>query len=113
LPEGRAVTACFDAQYAPGVAAALQHDVIVSGMVQGYTDDGQIAELCLEAIEPLEAEALDEPADTLPPARSAAELIERLTAVGVIGIWGDRADIGDSTEFATRLRRRAEAHRNT
>lgn len=36
------------------------------------------------------------------------ELVAALRASGVIGRWKDRTDIGDSTEFARRLRRRAE-----
>ena len=36
------------------------------------------------------------------------DLVAALRASGVIGRWKDRTDIGDSTEFARRLRRRAE-----
>jgi hypothetical protein len=34
------------------------------------------------------------------------ELIEELTANGMIGAWKDRTDIGDSVEFARQLRER-------
>jgi hypothetical protein len=34
------------------------------------------------------------------------ELIEVLTANGMIGAWKDRSDIGDPTEFARKLRER-------
>jgi hypothetical protein len=50
-----------------------------------------------------EAEA---PAEEQPTA--GAQLVEELTASGFIGAWEDRTDIGDSVEFARRLRRRAE-----
>lgn len=40
------------------------------------------------------------------------ELLEALVKSGFIGAWKDRTDIGDSVEFAQRLRRRAE-HRTS
>lgn len=36
------------------------------------------------------------------------ELVEMLQANGLIGMWADRADIGDSVTFARRLRERAQ-----
>jgi hypothetical protein len=61
-------------------------------------------------------EALDQVVDapepeTVPPPprpRTGAELVEQLTQNGLIGSWADRTDIGDSVEFARRLRERAQ-----
>jgi len=39
-----------------------------------------------------------------PPIRTAADL----ASSGLAGLWADRDDIGDSIEFARRLRRQAE-----
>jgi hypothetical protein len=40
------------------------------------------------------------------PRGTGRALIEELTANGMIGAWKDRADIGDPTEFARKLRER-------
>src|SRR5262245_42166026 len=40
--------------------------------------------------------------------RTGKELIDALTALGVVGMWEDRTDIGDSVEYARKLRREAE-----
>jgi hypothetical protein len=59
-------------------------------------------------------EVLDEWADAQeaqarPKPGTGAELVAELTASGFIGAWEDRSDIGDSVEFARRLRERAES----
>ena len=43
-----------------------------------------------------------------PPIRTAADLLQS----GLVGIWADRSDIGDSREFARRLRYEAEHRRD-
>lgn len=40
--------------------------------------------------------------------KSGAELVEYWEREGVIGIWADRADIGDSARYARALRKQAE-----
>jgi hypothetical protein len=39
--------------------------------------------------------------------KTGRELLAALEASGVIGVWADRRDIGDSVEFARQLRERA------
>src|SRR5437660_9911801 len=39
--------------------------------------------------------------------RTGKELLEELRASGFVGAWKDRTDIGDSVEFARRIRERA------
>jgi hypothetical protein len=61
-------------------------------------------------------EALDQVVDApeagtappAPPPRTGAELVAQLTQNGLIGSWADRTDIGDTVEFARRLRERAQ-----
>jgi hypothetical protein len=58
-------------------------------------------------------EVLDEWVEKQDAADSAeltegARLVAELTANGLIGMWADRTDIGDSVEFARRLRERAQ-----
>lgn len=65
----------------------------------------------LAALEALAAEATaasptDLPDDGKP--RTGKELLEALVALGIVGMWEDRTDIGDSVEFARKLRRQAE-----
>lgn len=45
---------------------------------------------------------------TLEKPHTARELLKALRDSGLIGMWKDRTDIGDSIEFAQRLRRVAE-----
>ncbi len=44
-----------------------------------------------------------------PPIRTAADLAKS----ELFGLWADRDDIGDSREFARRLRREAESRQGT
>ena len=58
-------------------------------------------------------EVLDEWANEQEPSApldetAGARLVAELTANGFIGAWKDREDIGDSVEFARRLRERAQ-----
>jgi hypothetical protein len=48
-----------------------------------------------------------DPADGKPA--TGKELLEALQRSGFIGAWKDRVDIGDSSEFARRLRERAQS----
>jgi hypothetical protein len=47
-------------------------------------------------------------AHSMPKPRNGAEQLALLEATGVVGLWADREDIGDSSEFAHALRKRAE-----
>ncbi|MDQ2799789.1 MAG: hypothetical protein M3Y13_09120, partial [Armatimonadota bacterium] len=43
-----------------------------------------------------------------PRPSNGAELVARLQEEGILGMWADREDMGDSGEFARKLRRQAE-----
>jgi hypothetical protein len=43
-----------------------------------------------------------------PQPSAGAELVAELKQSGLIGMWADRTDIGDSVDFARRLRERAQ-----
>lgn len=43
-----------------------------------------------------------------PRPKTGAELVARLKEEGILGMWANREDIGDSSEFARQLRRKAE-----
>ena len=43
---------------------------------------------------------------SIPP--TGAALLAALEVLGIVGMWEDRADIDDSSEFARDLRRRSE-----
>ena len=53
-------------------------------------------------------QAAPSPADNKRP-MIAADLLNS----GLIGMWADRTDIGDSREFASRLREQAQTRRRT
>jgi hypothetical protein len=59
--------------------------------------------------EVLDAWANDQEAQTPPQPGTGAELVAELNASGFIGAWENRTDIGDSVEFARRLRERVES----
>jgi hypothetical protein len=64
----------------------------------------------LAALEALAAKGAAAPS-TVPDdgkPRTGKELLDALIAAGVVGMWKDRTDIGDSVEFARKLRREAE-----
>lgn len=48
--------------------------------------------------------------DTVPPPqpKNGAELLALLEKEGIVGMWADRTDIGDSVEYARKLRKQAE-----
>jgi hypothetical protein len=52
---------------------------------------------------------LEESAPAAQPLTKGAQVIAQWEREGVLGIWGDREDIGDSSEYARKLRRRAES----
>lgn len=43
-----------------------------------------------------------------PRPRNGAELLALLEKEGIVGMWADRTDIGDSAEYARKLRKQAE-----
>jgi hypothetical protein len=50
--------------------------------------------------------------NTHPRIGTAGELLKVLQEEGIIGMWKDRDDIGDSVEFARKLRERATRRRS-
>lgn len=52
--------------------------------------------------------SLIEDALPAPKPRTGAELVALLKKEGILGMWADRTDIGDSVEYARTLRREAE-----
>jgi hypothetical protein len=53
-------------------------------------------------------EWIEEEEQTIEPPTTGKDLVELLQANGLIGMWADRTDIGDSVAFARRLRERAQ-----
>jgi hypothetical protein len=54
------------------------------------------------------ADALEADAPEEPMPKNGAELIAYWQKHGVIGDWADRTDIGDSVEYARKLREQAQ-----
>ncbi len=52
--------------------------------------------------------SLIEEALPAPKPRGGAELVALLKKEGILGMWANRTDIGDSVEYARALRREAE-----
>ncbi len=68
----------------------------------------QLKEEAEQNAEPLEHYLRLLIAQAMPRPRNGAELVARMEELGVLGMWADRQDIGDSVEFARRLREQAE-----
>jgi len=88
------------------------------GIIRGKTieliddpgiEEGRQVEVVVRVVDGTERERTRmpaQPAEVSPPEiRTAGDLLDS----GIIGIWADRADLGDGREFAARLRRQAES----
>ena len=65
-------------------------------------------ELRIKDIERLELAALPLfPTEEKKP-KTGRELLQALKATGLVGVWKDRTDIGDSSTFARKLRKKAQ-----
>jgi hypothetical protein len=62
-------------------------------------------------VPPQEVKEAADPGAAAGKPKSGRELLAALDAKGVIGVWADREDIGDSVEFARQLRERAWTRR--
>ena len=78
---------------------------------EGLGVEGASAERLLDSLRQVPAERWGEVMRFLeglkgaaPPIRTGADLLR----AGLIGLWGDRDDLGDSREFARRLRQQAQ-----
>lgn len=61
-----------------------------------------------EPVETFAVAWLEETLPEKPRSQTGAELVARLEEEGILGMWADRADIGDSLEYARKLRSQAE-----
>jgi hypothetical protein len=66
----------------------------------------QIIRELLEAHLPPGPPVVDAEMESGAPQRAGQELVAELTANGMIGAWRERTDIGDSVEYARKLRER-------
>src|SRR5262249_10211810 len=100
---GRAIPCKFEDHLEPDVRAALGRYVVASGKAKRREGEEQIEEMDLETIEGKGAAEV-----TPAKPKSAKELLRSLRESGVVGMWKDRDDIRDSSEFADRLRGRVQ-----
>ena len=76
---------------------------VASRLVKRAKSNGSTVE---EEAEALLEEALKTERITKP--QTGKELLKALRETGVVGMWKDRTDIGDSVEFPRELRRKAQ-----
>ena len=107
-PTGKYVQCAFEDLFLPLMKELLDSYVSASGEATLREDDGRIKELRIKDIEQMELEALPlfSEEDTKP--KTGRELLQALRANGLIGIWKDRTDVGDSSAFARKLREEAQ-----
>lgn len=74
--------------------------------VPGIVEDAST----IRPLRPIPAKAGTEVEIIVPEAKpeTAEDLFRALQEAGLIGLWKDRTDIGDSSDFARKLRQQAE-----
>jgi hypothetical protein len=101
---GKPVGCNFEDHLQPMIRTALGCYVAAVGVARRSSETGRIVELALEQVSVLDAPQTGAPILSRPA--TAQALLQSLRDAGVVGMWKDRDDIGDSSEFAEELRRR-------
>ncbi len=60
------------------------------------------------AVEEYAARLLEDVVPERPLPKTGAEIVARLEEEGIIGMWADREDMKDSTEYVNRLRQKIQ-----
>lgn len=98
-PHGKFLDCSFGDHLEPAVRGALGYYVAVTGEARRLKSDGPIQELSLQTIE-----ILGQPSKPT----NAKDLLQSLRDAGLVGMWKDRDDMGDSSDFAAQLRTRVQ-----
>jgi hypothetical protein len=105
---GHHVDCFFQDQHEPAIKDLLDSYVVATGEATLREADGRITRMQIQDIEGLElAPALITEEPVAKP-KTGKELLVALRASGLVGMWRDRGDIGDSGGFARDLRERAQ-----
>jgi hypothetical protein len=105
FPASGGYIACsFEDDHEPIIKESLDFYVIATGEATLRETDGRIKEMRVQDIE-----VFEQPPDLSPAQPSLKPLTARaLLESGLVGMWKDRTDIGDSAGFARQLRERAQ-----
>jgi hypothetical protein len=105
---GLHIDCSFQEQHEPLIIELLDSFVVATGEATLREADGRIKSMQIQDIEGREqAPTLAAEGPAVKP-KTGRELLQALRASGLVGMWQDRQDIGDSSEFARRLRERAQ-----
>lgn len=117
---GLHVDCSFQEQHETLIKELLDSLVVATGQATLREADGRIKRMYIQDIQGYEdvqgyedikghghALPLTDEGPVAKP-RTGRELLEALRASGLVGMWRDRQDIGDSSEFARKLRERAQ-----
>jgi hypothetical protein len=105
------VDCVFSEQHEPIIKELLDAYVRAAGEATLRESDGRIKKMQIQDIEGFDqasAPSLFAPAEK---PKTGRQLLEALRSSGLVGMWKDRTDIGDSSEFARRLREAAETRK--
>jgi len=102
------VDCSFQDQHEPLIKDLLDSYVVATGEATLREADGRIKSMQIQDIEGLEQVPAPIPEEPVAKPKTGKELLAALRASGLVGMWKDRKDIGDSSEFARKLRERAQ-----
>lgn len=105
---GSSITCVFEPRHEDTVKAALDRTVTVTGEAIESESSGDVTRVQVQELEVTDdpEDELDEPATLVPG--NGAHFLKVLTEAGVVGMWADRTDIADSSEYARQLREEAQ-----
>lgn len=107
-PSGHYIDCSFQEQHEPLIKELLDCYVVATGEATLREDDGIIKRIQIQDIESSELTSSLPIEEKAAKPNTGRELVAALRASGLIGMWKDRSDIGDSSEFARKLREQAQ-----
>jgi len=108
LSSGNSVSCQYEEQHEPLVKRLLGLHVIAMGEATARKANGNVRALRLQDISRAGRSPGKQSGGPAPQPKNGKELLDRLVKTGLVGLWKDRSDLGNSSTFARKLREDAE-----
>jgi hypothetical protein len=105
---GLRVDCVFSENHEPSIKELLDTYVRALGEATLREADGRIKKMQIQDIEGFDQATVLDLEAAPPKPRTGRELLAALRSSGLVGMWKDRTDIGDSSEYARTLRESAQ-----